>query len=231
MATDKPTPEGKELLMSIHLRDAAQSIANDGSLCFTVNGISLRNGPITRLSSQFVAFVSIEDHIYPIGERFYIENYEDFQDNPYHFDLPGLTVYVTDAQFGAKGDACTDDTDAIQAAIDYVWKQGGGKIILPGPTADDDKKTRFYGRRYRITNILLRSRTELHFEKDAILWQSPIYRDYKYIPDYGHDVDIGNITWSHAMHVSNLPTVQCVNSEYVKVTGFGKIRSYDTGAE
>ena len=231
MANDKPTPEGKELLISVSLKEAAKSIANDGSICFKIDGISFKNGSITRLSSQFAAFISIEDQLYPIGERFYIDNYEDFQDNPYHFDLPALTVCVTDTQFGAKGDACTDDTDAIQSAIDYVWKQGGGKVILAGPAADDDKKTRFYGRRYRITNILLRSRVELHFEKDAILWQSPIYRDYKYVPDYGHDIDIGNITWSHAMHVSNLPTVQCVNSEYVKVTGFGKIRSYDTGAE
>ena len=32
---------------------------------------------------------------------------------------------------GAKGDGITDDTDAIQAAIDFTAKRGGGKIYFP----------------------------------------------------------------------------------------------------
>lgn len=44
------------------------------------------------------------------------------------------TVSVQDRQFGAIGDGVTDDTAAIQAAIDYLYSAGGGQLDIPKGT-------------------------------------------------------------------------------------------------
>ncbi len=39
--------------------------------------------------------------------------------------------YTSIVEFGAKGDGVTDDTEAIQAAIQHVYDQGGGTVYIP----------------------------------------------------------------------------------------------------
>lgn len=215
MADEKDTPAGKRFVGEC-------AIPEGGKGEVTIDHIPLRDEYTTRLPYQFAVFAE-KDGMSPLWlcDRFYIENYEDFDGNPYPFDLPDYTVSVTD--FGAKGDAMTDDSEAIQAAIDHVAKAGGGRVILPG-------SSEFYGRRYVVTNILMRSFVDLHFEKGAILWQSQLKEDYAYEVAYGHDGVIPGINWTHNLHVSNLPLIQAANVHHFKVTGHGTIRMMDTGS-
>ncbi len=191
---------------------------------FEIRDIPLRDDKTTMLPYQLLLFARSEDGSKTrcLTDRFYIENYECFDKSPYSFELPSFAVKVTD--FGAKGDAVSDDTEAIQKAIDHVAKKGGGKVVVPGDGS-------FYGRRYIVTSILLRSNVELSIETGAVLWQSQRREHYTYEPAYGHDDIIPGINWTHNLHTANLPLIQGANLENIKITGGGVIRMLDTGSE
>ena len=176
----------------------------------------LRNGEVTHLSSKFLAVAQNSDLIAP---SFTVQNYRDFSDNPYEFELPELTVSVTEARFGAKGDGFTNDNDAIQAAIDYVSAQGGGAVVLTGD------------RRYVATNVKLKSNVELRIEKGAMLLQSQRASDYDYDVVYGHDKDVEGLVWCHAGVTFNRPLIEVSNVQNVRITGGGTIRMSDIGGE
>lgn len=186
----------------------------------TVMTFPMKRDKVTRLTSQFIAVLEETDgSVRQLAPRFYIENYRDFASNPYEFSVPDNIVSVLD--FGAVADAFTDDTDAIQAAIDRASELGGGRVVVP----------MYNTGRYIITNIMLRSDIELHLEEGVVLWQSQTDSDYKYEPFYGHDVPMRNINWTHALHVATYPLIFAKLCKNVKLTGRGKIRSMDTGSE
>ncbi len=198
---------------------------------FTVTFPLYHNGNMTHLSSWFLASVSSgNNYIYgaKLGDAFQIENWEDFSENPYSFELNNLVVNATDEQFGAKGDAFTDDTKAIQKAVDYVSAQGGGTVVLPGDTSD------VYGRRYIATTISMKDNVELRIEKGAILWQSQRFEEYdygEYQPVNTHDVNIPGAPWAHAAACWNKPFIYMGSVKNVKVTGGGEVRMADPGSE
>ena len=176
-------------------------------------------GKMTHLSTRFLAILrTASGESIRLCEPFYIENWRDFEDNPYAFDIPDERFPVE--QYGAKGDGFSDDTKAIQAAIDAATEAGGGKVILSG---SNDQ----YGHRYVATHIQLKKNVELRIEKGAILLQSSRFEDYTYRPDYGHDNIIPNTPWTHCLY-TNLPLILAKETERVKITGGGVIRMADT---
>jgi polygalacturonase len=62
--------------------------------------------------------------------------------------------------YGAQGDGATDDTTAIQQAIDKCSREGGGRVLCPPGT-------------YAIRPLVLRSGVDLHLEKECVLLGSP----------------------------------------------------------
>ena len=116
--------------------------------------------------------------------------------------------------FGAVGDGATNDTAAIQAAIDACALAGGGRVTLPG------------GKTFRSGVLVLCSNLELHLQAGAILKLSDHLESYilpgrqssqprkRDVPSYE------NSEYNGAPAHYFLYGKDCEN---IAITGFGKV--------
>lgn len=181
-----------------------------------------RDAEVSMLSSTFIATV---DGV-KVAPMFKIENWGDFTDNPYAFGSIGDVINVRER--GAEGDGVTDDTDAIQAAVNEASAAGGGIVLLEGGDGE-------YGARYVATTIRLYDNVELRIEKGAVLWQSQRESDYKYDVRKGHNVPNAEMgftrdVWAHNGLTMNYPLVYANGARNIKITGGGAVRLDDTGS-
>lgn len=75
-----------------------------------------------------------------------------------------MNYLITD--YGAVGDGTANDAAAIQSAIDACYKNGGGRVAIPG------------GKLFKTGSLILRSNVNLHLEEGSILKASENKADY-----------------------------------------------------
>lgn len=108
--------------------------------------------------------------------------------------------------YGAVGDGKTNDTNAIQKAVDACTLNGGGRVLLPS------------GKTYSSASIRLKSNVDFHIESGACLKASPSGDDY---PKINHT---GTLTGSMGCTLDNPHAlVYAVGETNVTISGRGCI--------
>lgn len=183
----------------------------NGKYVFSFGGVDMvKNGNKTYIDGYFTVAVSKQGQRMPVDKARGIDNIEDFLEGKYLFENPSTVSDVL--QKGAKGDGFTDDTAAIQKAIDDLSAAGGGIVLLGGE------------RSYIATHIMLKDNITLQIEEGSELRQSEDFRHYDYDFELGHNsVAYSYVNWAHCNVVSNYPLIHAQGANNIKVTGKGSI--------
>ena len=116
--------------------------------------------------------------------------------------------------FGAVGDGITNDTSAIQAAIDACAKAGGGRVVLPG------------GKTYRCGALVLCSNLEFHLEMGAVLKGSDDLAAYRLFGSGSSAPQKRAVPSYENCEYAGSPThyfLYAKDCENLAITGYGRI--------
>lgn len=102
--------------------------------------------------------------------------------------LPVLSANFCVTEFGAVGDGQTDNTSAIQAALDSCSAGGGGSVIIPAGT-------------YVSAPLALRSNVDLHMSPNSMLLANPDESLYK-LSAFGENEGEG-MMWLYGKDIEN----------------------------
>lgn len=109
--------------------------------------------------------------------------------------------------FDGAGDGKTDDTTAIQAAIDACSAGGGGRVLFAA------------GKTFRAGSLLMKSNVELHLEAGAVLQASP------HPDDFPRQLAVGALTGGvlNESHPGEILFISAERAENIAFTGLGVI--------
>lgn len=114
--------------------------------------------------------------------------------------LPAPKVSLNVRDFGAKGDANTNDTAAFQTALDRCAALGGGQVLVP---AGD----------YLTGSVQLRSNTTLRLDAGATLRGTPSFDDYA----------VSQVRWEGKWIPGHVALIYAIDAQNVAIVGAGKI--------
>ena len=113
---------------------------------------------------------------------------------------PAAKVSLNVRDFGAKGDANTNDTLSFQTSLDRCAALGGGDVLVP---AGD----------YLIGGIQLRSNTTLRLDAATTLHGTPNFDDYA----------VTTVRWEGKWIPGHVALIYAIDAQNIAVIGAGKI--------